>query len=41
MNTTAYGLYINEYPTVLGVDASGVVETVGEGVVNFRKGDKV
>ena len=37
----AYRFYITEYPTILGTDAAGVVEEVGEGVTNFVKGDKV
>ena len=37
----AYPSFITEYPTILGIDAAGVVEEVGEGVTNFVKGDKV
>ncbi|KAH7884282.1 chaperonin 10-like protein [Phlebopus sp. FC_14] len=35
------GIFIEEYPAVLGVDISGVVEEVGEGAGKFVKGDKV
>ena len=30
-----------EYPKILGLDSSGVVEDVGEGVTKFKKGDRV
>ena len=34
-------LYINEFPFILGQDASGVVVALGEGVTQFQVGDKV
>ena len=34
-----YGLFIEDYPVILGFDAAGTVETVGEGVTAFKKGD--
>ncbi|KAF5371197.1 hypothetical protein D9758_004229 [Tetrapyrgos nigripes] len=33
--------YIEKYPAVLGSDIAGDVETVGEGVTGFSKGDRV
>ena len=35
------GFLIDNYPTVLGSDVSGVVEDVGSGVTIFTKGDRV
>ncbi|KIK41719.1 hypothetical protein CY34DRAFT_805735 [Suillus luteus UH-Slu-Lm8-n1] len=35
------GIFITHYPAVLGTDIAGIVEEVGEGVENFRKGDRV
>ena len=37
----AYGLYVEKYPAILGCDASGTVEEIGEGVNEFEKGDRV
>ncbi|OBZ79326.1 Protein TOXD [Grifola frondosa] len=36
-----YGGFITDYPAVLGEDAAGIVEEVGEGVTSFKKGDRV
>ncbi len=36
-----YGVFVKEYPTILGTDAAGVVERVGAEVTNVAKGDKV
>ncbi|KAG2058573.1 GroES-like protein [Suillus hirtellus] len=35
------GIFVTHYPAVLGTDIAGIVEEVGEGVENFRKGDRV
>jgi NADPH2:quinone reductase len=35
------GLYKQEMPFTLGVEGAGVVEAVGEGVANVKKGDRV
>ena len=29
------------YPHILGVDVAGVIETIGEGVISWNRGDKV
>jgi hypothetical protein len=34
-------VFLKHYPAVPGVDIAGIVEELGEGVNNFRKGDKV
>ncbi|KAE8154971.1 chaperonin 10-like protein [Aspergillus avenaceus] len=35
------GYFIKEYPTILGIDAAGTIEEVGEGVTRFSKGQRV
>ncbi|KAG2074192.1 GroES-like protein [Suillus decipiens] len=35
------GIFLTHYPAVLGSDIAGIVEEIGEGVDNFRKGDRV
>ena len=35
------GLWITEFPTILGCEAAGTVEELGEGVNDFAKGDRV
>ena len=34
-------IFVPFYPFILGADIAGIVEEVGEGVQNFKKGDKV
>ena len=36
-----YGVMVSDFPAILGRDAAGEVEAVGEGVTQFQKGDKV
>ena len=36
-----YGIFIKQYPIVLGSDVSGTVEIAGDGVKHFQSGDRV
>ncbi|OJJ80958.1 zinc-binding alcohol dehydrogenase family protein [Aspergillus glaucus CBS 516.65] len=36
-----YGIFIQNYPFILGEDVAGIVEEVGEGVTRFEKGQRV
>lgn len=36
-----YGIFVEDYPAIIGTDVAGIVEEVGEGVGTFVKGDRV
>ena len=36
-----YKFLLKEYPAILGSDGAGTIEEVGEGVVQWKKGDRV
>ena len=36
-----YGVFINNYPAILGCDVSGTVEAIGSGVTHYKQGDRV
>lgn len=40
-NIQVHGLYVEDYPAILGVDIAGTVEALGDDVDNFSKGDRV
>lgn len=33
--------YVNSYPTTLGVNAAGIVESIGDHIVDLKVGDRV
>jgi len=35
------GIFVENYPAIIGEDIAGMVDEVGEGVRNFMKGDRV
>ncbi|KAJ7099853.1 chaperonin 10-like protein [Mycena crocata] len=37
----ALGLFVTDFPAVVGTDVAGSVEALGEGVQDFQKGDRV
>lgn len=41
VRTDEYNFVIKKWPAVLGSDAAGTVEEMGDGVTKFEKGDKV
>lgn len=36
-----YGVFIEKFPAILGVDFSGDILAIGQGVTNFKVGDRV
>ncbi|KAF4614055.1 hypothetical protein D9613_007418 [Agrocybe pediades] len=36
-----YGFVVENYPAILGTDIAGEVEEIGEGVIGFKKGDRI
>jgi NADPH:quinone reductase-like Zn-dependent oxidoreductase len=36
-----FGVMIQSYPAVLGIDAAGIIDSVGESVKDFKAGDEV
>ncbi|EGN98743.1 hypothetical protein SERLA73DRAFT_181366 [Serpula lacrymans var. lacrymans S7.3] len=36
-----HGIFVEKYPAILGADAAGVVEAIGDGVHTFVKGDRI
>lgn len=36
-----YGILVEKFPAILGLDIAGDVEEIAEGVTEFQKGDRV
>jgi NADPH:quinone reductase-like Zn-dependent oxidoreductase len=36
-----YGIFVDEYPVILGFDFSGEIAAVGQGVTDFKVADRV
>ncbi|KZT64345.1 GroES-like protein [Daedalea quercina L-15889] len=37
----SYGVIVEEYPVILGIDIAGTIVGLGEGVTRFKKGDRI
>lgn len=37
----AFGVTVQSWPAVLGIDAAGVIDSVGESVEDFKTGDEI
>lgn len=37
----AFGVTVQSWPAVLGIDAAGVIDSVGESVKDFKSGDEI
>ena len=37
----AFGVTVQSWPAVLGIDAAGVIDSVGESVKDFKPGDEI
>jgi NADPH:quinone reductase-like Zn-dependent oxidoreductase len=40
-NVQKLGMFFEEFPVTIGFDVAGIVESVGQGVSDFKTGDKV
>jgi NADPH:quinone reductase-like Zn-dependent oxidoreductase len=37
----AFGVMVQSWPAVFGIDAAGVIDSVGESIKDFKRGDEV